>query len=138
MNQDSTSRAPAGHLGRHENPDRDQDPLLTARQATPLMPGQGGKPCHVSSVIRQIVDGHKLRDGSRLRLRAIRGSGGWLLRRSWLAEYWQAITDDRLGNPVRVPATDPDRVQAELAPRSPSERRAAADAAVARCEALGV
>jgi hypothetical protein len=70
------------------------DPLISVSDA--------GRRLGVSSnaITRWIVDGAKLRDGSRLRLRAIRLPGGFRTTERWLDEFVEALTRDRTGSPV--------------------------------------
>jgi hypothetical protein len=59
--------------------------------------GRGGRPPHASTLVRWITKGTRLRDGSRLRLRALRTPGGWRVAEDSLYEFYDALTRDRLG-----------------------------------------
>jgi hypothetical protein len=72
-----------------------------------------GGPIHPSSLTRQILRGAKLRDGSRLRLRAIKTPGGWVLTREAIDEFLAALTADRCAEPPR-PAVKSAAVSAAL------------------------
>ena len=106
---------------------RDFDPLRPVALHAHLLPGNSGKPSHVSRLIRLITFGVKLRDGSRLRLQAMRGPGGWLSRRCWVMEFIEKITADRMS------AIDARIGGAQWAPRgqrTEADRRRAADQAM--------
>ena len=47
---------------------------------------------HLSTLIRWVVTGVKVPDGSRLRLRAVRAGSRWLTTDEWFAEYLDALT----------------------------------------------
>jgi hypothetical protein len=121
----------------HDSSD-DGEPYITARDATALFPSGTGKACHVSSLIRQVTCGHKLRGGGKAYLQADRGPGGWLFKRSWVRDYIRKITADRLST---ISRDNPEAAAQQTLigePRSPSERKRAAEAAVAECRSLGV
>src|SRR5689334_20600797 len=72
--------------------------LMTLGQAARLAAtGRGGKPPHVATVARWITKGVCLRDGTQLRLKALRTPGGWRVAERWVAEFFDALTRDRLG-----------------------------------------
>jgi hypothetical protein len=52
---------------------------------------------HPNTLIRWIKSGVKLRDGSRLQLRATLTPGGWRLTDSDINMFYSALTADRLG-----------------------------------------
>jgi hypothetical protein len=53
-----------------------------------------------SATTRWIVAGVMLRDGRRLKLKAIRLPGGYRTTEAWLDEFIGALTADRTGAPV--------------------------------------
>jgi hypothetical protein len=53
-----------------------------------------------SAATRWIVSGAALRDGTRLKLKAIRLPGGFRTTRQWLDEFIEALTRDRTGAPA--------------------------------------
>jgi hypothetical protein len=55
-----------------------------------------------------IVSGVKLKNGARLKLRAFRLPRGFRTTREWIAEFVQALTDDRTGQGT-VPAAVEER-----------------------------
>jgi hypothetical protein len=114
----------------------DSTPLLPIKLAGRFMPGRDGSPAHSSSVIRAITVGRKLRDGSRLRLQALRSGGAWLTRRTWIEQYLRAVADDRI-NAVTAKMGD-EAARSTTANRSESDRRKAADAAMRELADLGV
>lgn len=81
---------------------------------------------HLSTLIRWCSSGVKLRDGTRLRLRAVRVGSRWLTTEAW----WQAFTDALTA--AHRPSDPPPALV-----RSPAERATAADAAGARLKSLG-
>jgi hypothetical protein len=64
-------------------------------------PSRDGRPVHAATVTRWIVDGARLPDGSRRRLRAIRGPGRWLVEPEAIEEFLDALTADRATNQGR-------------------------------------
>lgn len=53
--------------------------LIPLKEAARLLPpGRGGRPCHFSTVWRWITTGAKARDGTMVRLEAVRRPGIWL------------------------------------------------------------
>jgi hypothetical protein len=71
---------------------------LTLSQAAKLIPpSRGGKPTHVATITRLIVQGIGLRDGSRVRLKATRFPGRWMVTQADLDEFVEALTRDRNG-----------------------------------------
>jgi hypothetical protein len=107
--------------------DQDADPLKPVAMHGYLLPGNSGKPAHVSRMIRLITQGVKRRDGSRLRLQAIRGPGCWLSRKSWVIAFLEEITSDRMAAiDARSTSAEP-KVNGQ---RTEADRRRAADAAM--------
>ena len=117
--------------------------LLPLREIARLdRSGRHGKAAHISKYLRLIKNGAALRDGSRIRLRAVRDSGGWLTSLDWLAEFRGRLTADCLGKDAEdvlprcalastpVPAPGPIR-------RTARERQAAAERAGRILESLG-
>lgn len=51
---------------------------------------------HPSSIMKDILDGKVLSDGTELRMAATKTGGRWHIRRKDIEEYYQAITADRL------------------------------------------
>jgi hypothetical protein len=97
---------------------------LTVGQVARLFPPtRNGRPVHKATVTRWILDGVGLRDGSRLRLRADRAPGGWLVEPAAVKEFLAALTADRLG-PTACPAATfhrPSTGRAEVARRHEAE-----------------
>jgi hypothetical protein len=85
----------------------DDDPLIGLAAAARLVPGRGVAPAiHPSTLSRWITKGANTSNG-RVRLRAIKCGAAWALRPSWLQEYIDALTTDRIGTtalPPRSPA----------------------------------
>ncbi|VTT98863.1 unnamed protein product [Gemmataceae bacterium] len=89
--------------------------------------GRCGKPLSPSTLTRWITPGIRLRDGTRLRLQARRVGSKWGVRQSWVDEFLEAQTADRLGGDTSTPAL-----------RTPAERQRASDAAAAQLAAMGI
>jgi hypothetical protein len=104
---------------------------------------RGGRPPHTSALTRWITKGTRLRDGCRLRLRALRTPGGWRVAEDSLHEFYGALTRDRLGVDARddagvsgdATATHPRRPSPGR--RSAAERRAASERAAELLKAIG-
>ena len=86
-------------------------------------------PNHPATVTRHILRGVKLRDGSTVKLAALRTPGGWLVTAEAVDEFISAITRDRCGDPT---APTPDEH------RPPAFRRRAVEAAERELERAGV
>jgi hypothetical protein len=118
--------------------------LLTLRDAARVAAtGRDGGPPHTSSLVRWITKGTRRRDGSRLRLRAVRAPGGWRTTESWVLEFYDALTRDRLGvdahddgDDTFATATPPTRTASPV-PRSATERRAASERAAELLKQMG-
>src|SRR4051794_19491 len=65
-----------------------------------------------AAVTRWIINGAKLRDGTRLKLKAIRLPGGFRTTQLWLDEFVEVLTRDRTG------ASMPSEVVGERARRA--------------------
>jgi hypothetical protein len=133
VNPESTNfdpRRPSGQMEKSVLMDEPNEPIACLAH---LMPNRRGKPAQNALMIRQITSGVKLRDGSRLRLQAVRGPGGWLSRRSWVMGFLETLTRDRMAAiDARISGTAP----APSGQRSESERRKAADTAMAEIAQL--
>ena len=98
---------------------------IPAHQATRLFPSyREGTPTHVSRVIRAIVRGSLARDGTRVRLEAVRIGGQWVTSAE-AVQRWS----ERLAADPTTPAAPP---------RTPTARRKAIDAADRELERMGV
>jgi hypothetical protein len=74
--------------------------------------GRGRSYIHCATFTRWATDGARLRGGRRLKLRAKRLPGYWVASDEDVAAFIDAITQDRMGEPVAVddlghPATTP-------------------------------
>lgn len=86
--------------------------------------GRGGRPVHPATLSRWIQAGVRGQSGARVKLRAVRIGAKWATTAAWLAEFVAATT-------AASGAGEGD------APRTPAERRRAADAAAAELAAIG-
>jgi hypothetical protein len=114
---------------------------LDLKAAARLIPGRNNKPTSITTIWRWIANGVKLRNGSRLRLQAIRYPGGWRTRREWIDEFLDALTNDRIGqdqDDIGQARDEPDRrATIPHRHRTPAQRRAAASRAAAELAAMG-
>lgn len=55
-------------------------------------PGRGGRPCHLSTVLRWILHGSLTPDGERVRLEAIRVGGAWKTTVEAVHRFLAALT----------------------------------------------
>jgi hypothetical protein len=96
--------------------------LLTIPQiASSLPPRRGSRGVANSTIIRWIVAGVPGPDGMRVKLRATRAGGRWLVRQDYLDQFFAALNPQTDTNP----------------PRATSERRKSSEAAGARLDAVG-
>jgi hypothetical protein len=101
--------------------------LTLSHVAKRFPPFRNGRPVHVATITRWIVQGVRLRDGSRLHLCAVRLPGRWVVETRAVDEFLESLTLDRAGD-SNPRATNP------AATASASRRRAAerADQKLAR------
>jgi hypothetical protein len=59
--------------------------------------GRDGSPPSTQSLLRWITAGTKLRDGRRLRLKALKTPGGWRSSEAWVGDFYAALTADAIG-----------------------------------------
>jgi hypothetical protein len=97
--------------------------------------GRDGKPPHVSTLIRWATRGTRLRDGSRVRLRAVKTPGGWRSSAEWVTQFLDILTRDRLGADSDDAEPGASATVTTPTPRPPAPRRRSArerDAAATR------
>ncbi len=97
-----------------------------AKRIPPLR--SSGRPVHPATVLRWVLHGTRLPDGSRLRLAAVRCGGIWQTTAEALDRYLSALTQAALargGAPV-------------IAPRTPAQRQRAAERAARELERVGI
>jgi hypothetical protein len=71
---------------------QDGDRLLVLREVAERLPScRAGKATHVSRVVRMIVEGVRLPDGTRERLKASRFGKQWLVRESEIAAFGERV-----------------------------------------------
>jgi hypothetical protein len=58
-------------------------------------PNKGNRPVHPSSLTRWILDGIRLSDGSRIRLRGVRFPSGWRNTDEWIEDFLESLTAAR-------------------------------------------
>lgn len=107
---------------------------LTRLRGQPV--GRDGTAPHIATLTRWILKGARLRDGTRVRLRAIRAPGGWRSCAAWLDEFLDALTRDRLGVDSHD-ACDAAPILTTASPHPPSPRRRPARERQAAAERAG-
>jgi hypothetical protein len=70
---------------------------------------------HPATLSRWITKGVSMRDGSRLKLAAIRAPGGWLVADEAVDDFLERLTADRTGEPAPAPPSATAARQRELA-----------------------
>ncbi len=99
--------------------------LKLFREFQDRIPGhRNGSRTSLSTFIRWAIDGVKLPDGTKVKLRAVRCGHKWLCTDEWFEAFL-----DAQAAPFSTPATTP--------PRSPAARARASAAASKRLEAMG-
>ena len=69
-----------------------------AEAARLFPPSRNGRPVHVGTLTRWIIDGVRGRDGQVIRLRATRLPGRWVVTDAAVDEFLDALTRDRTDN----------------------------------------
>jgi hypothetical protein len=111
---------------------------LTLSQVARLFPpSRGGRPTHVATITRWATVGVPLRDGTRLRLCAVRAPGRWLVTPDAVAEFIDRLTADHATSSASsasgaLPATG------AAPPRTPPARRRAAEREGRELDALSI
>jgi hypothetical protein len=99
--------------------------LLTLPEAAALVPSARAPRTAKTTLMRWVRDGVRLPDGTRLRLKALRVGAKWCVTRTWLTQFFDALTAARQpGVPLPMP-------------RSPRKRDAAVRRAEKRLEEIG-
>jgi hypothetical protein len=104
----------------HETP----VPLAAACKLVP--PARNGRACHISTLVRWIMDGVKAPNGDRVRLEALRMGNRWFTSREALQRFAERLTP-------RLDATE-----TTPAPRTPRARQRASERAAAELERVGI
>jgi hypothetical protein len=102
--------------------------IRLAAAARSVPPIRAGRAVHPSTVLRWILRGSRLPDGSRLRLEAVRTPGGWFTSREAIDRFLAALTEAAL---ARGGAPTP-------APRTPAQRRRSSARAAEQLAAVGI
>ncbi len=103
----------------------DEGPLGMAAAAALLGTFRGGRPCHPSTVVRWCLHGVELADGRFLKLEFIRMTDRLVTSKPALLRFLAAQQDRSVE-------------ESAAQPRTPTQRKRAADAAETELEALGV
>src|SRR5947209_6450065 len=85
------------------------DDLISFAEAAKIIPpNRDGKRAHVATIYRWHNPGVAARapgrKGERIPLQAVCRPAGWMTTRRWLAEFFEAITADRAGQPAASPS----------------------------------
>lgn len=113
---------------------------LTLSQVTRRFPpSRCGRPVHVATVTRWITEGARLRDGTRLSLRATRLPGRWVVEPEAVEEFLTALTADRSADlnagRASIPAKSELRTAAD---RTTAARRKAHAEAARELDEIGI
>lgn len=100
-------------------------PFAAVAQSLPST--RGGKPVHPSTIGRWRSQGVPGRDGSRIKLRAVRLPSGWATTLEWVREFFDAMTADKEGEPAPAPEV-----------RTPASRRRQIERANRELDAIGI
>lgn len=103
----------------------DEGPLGMAAAAALLGSFRGGRPCHPSTVVRWCLHGIKLSDGRFLKLEYIRMTDRLVTSKPALLRFLAAQQDNAVS-------------ETAAQPRTPAQRKRAADAAAEELAELGV
>ncbi len=103
-----------------------ETPLSLEAAARLVPPARGGKRCHISTILRWILDGSRAPDGSRVRLEAVRLGGKWVTSAPALQRFAERLTP-RPADAPPLPSL-----------RTPGQRRRAAERAGAELQKLGL
>jgi hypothetical protein len=105
---------------------RNETPLSLAAAARMLPPGRRGRPVSLSCILRWVIDGVRLPDGTVLRLEASRMGGRWLTTVEAMERFADRQTPKLDGRP---PAP---------APRTPARRQRASERAARELARVGI
>ncbi|HYH64401.1 MAG TPA: DUF1580 domain-containing protein [Urbifossiella sp.] len=109
------------------SPSKPDPPLTNLSAYCDRIPGaRRNARTHPSTLTRWCTSGVKLRDGSRLRLRAVRVGSRWMTTETWFNEFVVALTAAHV---APAPAAGP---------RTPTERLKASRAADAELRSRGM
>jgi hypothetical protein len=104
---------------------------LSMSDAGRIVPAlRGNRRTNPATIWRWVCRGHRLPDGSVIKLEAAKLAGRWLTSRAALARFLERVT----AASTPVPPSDPKPV---ATPRSETRRRKAVDAATAKLIAAG-
>jgi hypothetical protein len=101
--------------------------IYLSQAARLLPPCRRGRPVTLSCLVRWILDGTTVHDGSRVRLEAVKGPAGWITTPAALARYLAARTPELSSAPPK-PAVR----------RTPSARTQASERAARELERVGI
>ena len=103
-----------------------RESTITLSQAAALLPpGRNGARPTLGCLLRWVLHGAKSPTGERVRLEAVRLGGRWITSRESLNRFAQKLTPPLEG-------------EAPPAPRTPSQRRRASEAAARELEKMGL
>ena len=102
-----------------------EDPIPLAAAAKLLPPGRNGRRCHMSTLLRWVLNGAKGPDGAVVRLEACRVGSRWLTSKQALQRFATRLTPQVDAEPAP-------------APRTASRRQRAAEQAAAELDKLGI
>jgi hypothetical protein len=103
----------------------DETLLPLARAAELVPPARSGKRCHLSTLLRWIIDGCRSPSGTVVRLEGVRLGNRWMTSREALQRFADRLTPRPDGDP-------------SPAPRTPAARRRASERAAAELDNAGI
>lgn len=103
-------------------------PLADVIRGRWFPPSRGGKSLHYSTLLRWILRGVRTPDGGLVRLEAVRCGSKWCTTRAAAQRFIERLT----------PSLDADNGTPALQPRTPHQRRKAAERAGERLEQMGI
>ena len=95
-----------------------EQPIRLEEAARLIGTGRGGRPVHISTVLRWILNGQPRPDGKHVRLEAVRIGGSWRTSREALQRYAESLTPRLDSEPIpTMPAPSKRRREAERTER---------------------
>jgi hypothetical protein len=89
-----------------------ETPISLTAAARSVPSSRGGKPTHISTLLRWILSGVKAPSGEVVRLEAIRLGGKWITSREALQRFAERLTPILAGSPPPTPRTQTARLRA--------------------------
>ena len=102
--------------------DLSQERGLSPSEAAQLLPSfRAGRPCHASRIIRLIVKGVAIPDGSRISLEALKIANQWITTSRCITEFGQRLAAAQLQARDDTPQPRPTKARTRAAERADRE-----------------